>query len=480
MALINLILIILLSWAVINCGNNAPPEKKIGELPEDKGKKEENSETQEDSQALKRAKFRVAIIDDGFDTSLPIFEDKIVAKMTVKCSDSGGTAGQKKVLSYEDLKQKMIESLESPSDDCELVEDISFKKSKSFSSIEGDREEWNKRVSSKNPKSGSMSAQTSQKIIKILSGEGKYNYHGTQVASFVAYKNPNVEFVFIQIDLAKGKDEQIDKIECQTQAEIDQSTKLYKDPDVKKALEKSPLSGLEKKLDKILVKHQVDFINTSFGIPVTKELEKMYAEKGCGKLKYGKNIAAEAEFTRLDSESKVKRGLLKTHALTISALGNDGAEVNTPEASDRCASHYTLNVGALNAKGKVASFSNYGKCADVYIGGEDVIAMAPEGFLIPNSGTSFSSPLFLRYLTQTLKSPQDSYKDVYEKWKGAGKKLTGDEMPQELFFDNKDVFSGFQLTGNPADQPRDTEKIRSFVDPVSALDGRRFRGIRLP
>jgi hypothetical protein len=472
--MLHLLWILFLAWAIVNCGKNTPSEKNPGQRQvEGSQNQEDKNPGSGDSQALTRTKFRVAIIDSGFDTSLPIFEGKIQAKVTIKCPKKSGKSGTTRKLSYEKLKEKMIDSMESPDDDCDLVDDIEFKKSKSFAAIESYRDEWNQMVGSKNPKASRMSSQTSQKIIKVLQGEGEYLYHGTQVASFVAYKNSNVEFVFIQYDLAKDEDEIVDNVKCQTQEEIDQQTKLYKDPDIKKAMENSKLSPLEKKIDDLLVEHQVDFINTSFGIPVTKELEKLYAKKGCGQLKLGKNIAAEAEFTRLDSESKNKRGLLKSHALTISALGNDSAEVNSPEVSDHCSSYYTLNVGALNAKGAIASFSNYGKCSDVYLGGEEVIAMAPDGFLFPVSGTSFSSPLFVRYLTQELKTPKNSYKDVFKEWKGSGKKLTGKEMPSELFFNTKDKFSGFQLNGD------DSEEL-PVVRYSFPLEGPRLRGIRLP
>ncbi len=160
--------------------------------------------------------FRVAVIDDGFDDSLPVFAKKVVAKWTLQCDeDEPSIVDEFKQLPYDRLKQKILEEIEKNEDRCKLVESLDFKKSSAFSGIKQYREAWNRRYFAKDPGilsdssgggSGSsgqsgMSARTKEQIYDVLRGEKKYSYHGTNVASLIAYKNEKVELVLIQIEL---------------------------------------------------------------------------------------------------------------------------------------------------------------------------------------------------------------------------------------------------------------------------------------
>ena len=132
--------------------------------------------------------------------------------------------------------------------------------------------------------------------------------------------------------------------------------------------------------------------------------------------------------------------------MTINSHGNDGLVLDSPSDGENCSNVFTLNVGALTSKGSVASFSNHGSCGDVYILGESVVVSAPENFLFESDGTSFSAPLFVRYLTQT-NTVQSDYKDLYKKYKGSNSFISLEEIPRELAFDNSDPIGRYALTG---------------------------------
>ncbi len=217
-----------------------------------------------------------------------------------------------------------------------------------------------------------------------------------------------------------------------------------------------------KQLDDLFVKYRVDFANTSFGSPSTKVLEQMLNKNGCAPAKLGKYVGSSNELSRLGDESHRKRGLLKNKSLTISAFGNDGQSLDSPEDGEGCSKVYTINVGATDLNGKLASFTNRGKCADVYVPGKDVIVATPGDFLLDENGTSFSSPLFIRYLTVTLGKPQASYEDVYKKYKSSGEKIAAKAIPRELLVADSKKFDSFSLRVGDEESP-------DFVTPLPLL-----------
>ena len=93
--------------------------------------------------------------------------------------------------------------------------------------------------------------------------------------------------------------------------------------------------------------------------------------------------------------------------MLVAAAGNDG----TPRDFFPAAFGWVLGVGSLNRNNKVSSFSNYGRSADVYALGRNMVNVYPYGRYVcheaPNkgdvrrfdnglarwSGTSFSCPL---------------------------------------------------------------------------------------
>ncbi len=418
-------------------------------------------------------KFRVAVIDDGFDTSLPVLKDKIIAKLTVKCDEKVDPAANVKAASstqqdYDQIKKDLIASLQNPDPMvCQFVEMPSLVKSPAFQEISIYREEWNSRYPKRLfepagpevPQSVSSNTAASKanseapvidrakfdRIDDVLSGEGKYIYHGTNVASLIAYKNDNVELVLIQIDLARGYEPEDGQLKCLTQSEIDRDIKLYSDPDVLRANRESPLSPDDKVVDNLFVKYNIDFSNQSFGGPPTKIMEDIYVKNGCSPISLGNYKRVMHEFDSQREISIRERGLTKDKSLTISAFGNDAAAINTPADGEECSKVFTINVGAIDSKDKPAVFTNTGKCSDVMAPGVGIIVSAPDNFVHAADGTSFSSPLFVRHLTQTLK-PQSNYKDLYKKLKGSNQVISSSQIPTELLDKSREQLGGLSLT----------------------------------
>jgi hypothetical protein len=106
-----------------------------------------------------------------------------------------------------------------------------------------------------------LDENASKRIHEVLLGEEQYNYHGTYVASLIAYKNEKIELVLIQIELSKSEAISMSKLECFSQAELDKLAKLYSDPEVVRAYQNTPLSPLEKNIDELFVKYNIDFMN---------------------------------------------------------------------------------------------------------------------------------------------------------------------------------------------------------------------------
>ena len=84
----------------------------------------------------------------------------------------------------------------------------------------------------------------------------------------------------------------------------------------------------------------------------------------------------------------------------------------------------------------MSKFSNHGKCVTLYEPGEDIVTAVPENFLSWGSGTSFSSPLLARYVTQkfqTTQTPQQM-KAILKKGLNKDGIVTLMNFPSELFF----------------------------------------------
>ncbi|KAJ7116957.1 peptidase S8/S53 domain-containing protein [Mycena epipterygia] len=95
------------------------------------------------------------------------------------------------------------------------------------------------------------------------------------------------------------------------------------------------------------------------------------------------------------------KGQLLQDAIDSATAGNNGRPVGgklVPGAkgADVCdlwvADVGQINVGATDIADKMASFSNFGKCVDVYGPGQSIVTASKDGKVAPIDGTSFAAP----------------------------------------------------------------------------------------
>jgi serine protease len=81
--------------------------------------------------------------------------------------------------------------------------------------------------------------------------------------------------------------------------------------------------------------------------------------------------------------------LVKMNIITVVAAGNEDSDAcNTSPASEPSA----LTVGATDSDTRIASFSNWGRCVDIFAPGVDIQSTMPGGRTGGMSGTSMATP----------------------------------------------------------------------------------------
>jgi hypothetical protein len=431
-------------------------------------------------------KFRVLVVDDGFDVTLPVFQGKILATYSYLC-DNHEAVDERKASSFEEFKRTKIEQLtKSESTTCRFTENVDLIKSPALKKVRPYKEEWNNVYlqglsrniqdsstgstpsTEVNPNDNGMSSVgfglhgnslalqktkhfTQEQIDElrfILSGEGKYNYHGTKVASLIAYNNPNVELVFVNIKLRTGEAKKVEK--CPTQQDIDWETRLYSDNEFLAAAMAQKLDAVTSQIYKMIEKYDFDFINASFGEAPVSKREQLLQESGCGAIRLGENRKAQSLFEQLIDKHRKSQGVGNFKAITILALGNDTVQMDSLEDGEECGAIDTITVASTDYDGNIADFSNRGKCADVFVPGKNIIAAAPENFLIDLSGTSFSAPLFVRYLTLS-QNKSHSYAELFKRYRRSQTRISRQEFPEELMYESAKPIGAFRLTDRSRD-----------------------------
>lgn len=305
----------------------------------------------------------VMVVDSGFDTSLEVFKGKIEATYTLKC---------------EGVSCNVLDGFEP-----DTLQD---------SSILPLKDKWNQAIKTRDY--SQLSIEELQKIESVLESS-----HGTATASIIAYKNPNVRLVLVK---------NIGEIFIPEDCRDDQNREKYKSYlnfiknnwEVNSKLEHAQ----EKAIYQLAVKHQVDLINKSYGnIGPDQYVRTLFGTlQGCPEL--AELIIASS---RLQAEQKHNMGIYKNSPfLTLQSAGNERTRIDSYNDTPQCAvkGDNHLYVGAYDAFNKVSNFSNYGACVDFYILGTKVITASPGGFLMPLDGTSYSSPLAVRLITEGFQS----------------------------------------------------------------------------
>ena len=311
---------------------------------------------------------RVMVIDTDFDDSLPIFKDRVAGTYTLVC-DERETA-------------------------CKLEEGLQYKPQQN-ARVLALRERWNQAVKSRN--FSDLSSEEVQYVHKNLKMS-----HGTATAAVIAYKNPNVQLYLIQKAEYDDRDPiEAFKIIC---AESILMTKVQEVIDeTQSQWEQLTKEIIQRELtfQKFALANRIDLINESYGgMGPDAYVRNIFRNKlKCpilGELIIQKNRLQYARIKNMEMYAPT------VPYLVLQSAGNESSEINsevdTPECIFKNGNHFL--VGSFDAYDRVSAFSNYGDCVDFYSLGSKVISAAPGDILVPLDGTSFSSPLAVRFLTE--------------------------------------------------------------------------------
>ncbi len=425
-----------------------PPKPSV---KSDKDSKKPSSETASAGQlAALKDPHTILVMDQGFDHKHDVFKDKVIGAYTMECSEYTSAPEkspyQPKDNSHFELsKAKLISAFSRPNL-CKLREGIALKKDPRLFEITKFREEWNARVKNKQPLEGVAdfdSEGQATSIKDILSGvqqdpeAEEYSYHGTGTASLIAYKNPGVKLILVEMDLASL--DGLTLSECTDQDRLDLFTRLYSDKDVIEAYRDKPLSEFESSINDLIEKHNVTIINKSFGFSSRAEIERWHKEK-CGvSVEFRKVFQALGEALRQRALYLHKSGKVKRQPLTVYAAGNDGDTIDSLQDAFECSDHElnTILSGSYKRSGDKSTFSNVGKCVDLYAIGSVVVIAAPENFLTLTQGTSFSAPLSVRYISRNFPASMLASEIIkaLPSHLDTNRHLTKEQLPLELIID---------------------------------------------
>jgi subtilisin family serine protease len=87
--------------------------------------------------------------------------------------------------------------------------------------------------------------------------------------------------------------------------------------------------------------------------------------------------------------------------IVVSAAGNENADacLGSPSSAPE-----TITVGAVDKDTKIASFSNWGKCVDVFAPGVNILSTIPKNLTSTMSGTSMACPYISGIVTLLIDS----------------------------------------------------------------------------
>ncbi|TCM99391.1 RHS repeat-associated protein [Paenibacillus sp. BK033] len=153
--------------------------------------------------------------------------------------------------------------------------------------------------------------------------------------------------------------------------------------------------------------------------PQVKILPLKFINKGTGytsdaiaAIEYAKQMGVSiinASFGGPDNNPALKDAIASSGILFVAAAGNDSNDLNTkpiyPAAYNL---PNLLSVAAINNKGELASFSNFGNTVDVAAPGVDVLTTLPDGKYESVSGTSIAAP----FVTGTAALVMSKYPDL--------------------------------------------------------------------
>ncbi len=342
----------------------------------------------------------VMLIDRGIDPHNNVFKDKIIATYTLAC---------KSINEYEDIPAGNLKNeLESRDSfifgrECKLSEGIQSHPIDIPEHIQTLRKEWNSYINGKSFAGPEL--EEVKDFLKSISSQS----HGTQTGSLIAYKNPKVKFVLIEKKSIRKKR----ALDCAGLERKIPFWSAFAEEAVQKLIIKKGILSEWRILDEIAKKHHVTLVNKSYGRD-RKSIEDLIKEKHCDTKLIDPMSQYFTNIRTIEEEIAKKEGLFydDNKYLTFRASGNSGLDTNSKKEDYDCThSRHFLSVGSYDIPHTRSKFSNYGKCVDLYAVGSDIVTSYIGNFLKVGKGTSYSSPLALRYASLEF-SPSKSPSEI--------------------------------------------------------------------
>ena len=406
----------------------------------------------------------VMVIDEGFDLSVAELQGRVAAAYTETCLDSStsgssGSSGDSSdagaVLSgpaFDELKRQVIAELSHTDNSCQLSPGISAK-SDPLASIAKYKTRWNAMIrANQYTKQAFTQTEYTTEIKPALDAEfATFAYHGTATSGTVVHDNPNVRLVLIERKLSSESSLQ-SEFTCFVQSEIDQVVALLSDPDVYKAYVNQPAT-IDADLASVAETYNVGIVNESFGSMTRSAIEKLQTVSGCPT-----PIDLSAYFTIYNKAEHAHTATIAGPALlTVQAAGNETVQIDSGADSLECdiGDTQSLLVGSYDTNQVRSTFTNFGACVDLYAPGESIVAPYAGDWLLPLDGTSFASPMVVRYLSLTAPIP---FTPAQAKSTLLGLRTSDGSLPITLFPD--DFFYQPAQAHSPAHKTTDLSSLR--------------------
>jgi hypothetical protein len=409
----------------------------------------------------------VLVIDDGFDPTMPEFTGRVAATYSISCEHAGrlaevadaatplpmaedaGSAGDGGASAdagptLDERKALLLMSLQVRDTSCHLVPGVQPKPDP-LASVAQYRARWNNMVHTNQFASQVFSQVEFQQIATAEKELGKTRFHGTATAGLIAHANPNVRLVLVE-ELLGSSESIMDTFVCFQQSEIDLNVTLFSDPEVRQAYIDRPSSSLDDDFRDLQARHHIGVLNESFGTLSRQALEELQVAKGCVP------VDLRQYFTVLtDLDSMRAAAHPDPDALLVKSAGNDGNQIDSGTDQSMCTAGGPprLYVGAYDARGAQAPFTNFGRCVDIFAPGVNIIVPIPGGWYFPLSGTSFSAPLTARLVSM---DPQPepfgpaAARDLMLSMRDSAQRIPLYRFPQDVLYDPEHATSQFALT----------------------------------
>ena len=427
---------------------------------------------------------RVAmVIDDGFDTSLPIFAGKVSAAYTTTCTPAatggseGADGGMGGPTGFDQDKAALLAELAQPDDSCHLTSGLPAI-GNPFADLEGERERWNAAMRGDAWSDPSQAGLYDEIPNRLMNAP----FHGTSTSGVVATSNPRVKLVLVQIAL-ESPEQAGASIGCLAQDSIDAATALLTDADVSAAYLARPPASVDRELAEARAQLGVQLVNESFGHIARFAIEDLLYKNACPEISLAGYFQTLGDLDQAYAAAHAEPGVL-----VVQSAGNDGARIDGPRDSLDCRpddpAH--LLVGAYGFGGAHSTFTNFGDCVELYAPGEAVVAPLPGDWLYPLSGTSFSAQLVVGLSSAKAPSPfaPASARAALDALREPNLNIRPRNFPAELLYDvNHDRYVSALLAATASAPVRPPDRfsaaaLNKALWPIRWVSGRARGGAR--